>query len=356
MKKAFIVLLVCFMTIGCEDNFSPEQDPGSPAASLGDGTAGTTRVEVILDLNFPKKGQRGRAKGPAPAVSPSDQQPASAQPDTEQGSETAVVAASESDADQSGEEDSTAVVETAVAAPSEESDALAESKQLDILVYLGHKQVGKCWKYFSHSIGKVGFLSPINKLADWQLSVSFSSDSKLYKFRRPGNYYLARKRNFFGGPPISVLKKKDIGGFYGYKNLNEADESLAETIDTEYYRRSYYDEVGGDHPPLGKPVFGKYPPEDPLSGLNSLLERNPKDFVREGATTFVLLFEYGKYRYTQQEWDNFSRQHEGIHFINLSSRIGAVSDHEGIDWIPCEADHKVAKHLVKYILGEIQDQ
>ena len=319
MKKIVIVLLVCFMAMGCDDNesFSPEQDPGSQAASLGDGIDGTVLVEVTLDLNSPQKTRRARAgerKKPEPESAP--KQPVSAQPDKAEEGE-AVAASSDLDREERPEE--RAVVETpeVVDASLKDSDS---GLKADIFFYLGHKKVGKCWSYVSSSIEKSGFLSHINKNLDWQLSVAFAShDPKLYKFRRHSNYYLARKKNFFGGPPISVLKKKDIGGYYGYKSLGETDESLAETIGTEYYRRSYYDTAGGDIPPLGKPVFGSHPPEDPLSGLTRLIERNPRDFIRGSAKTFVVLFEYGNYRYTQQEWENFSRAHEGIHFISLSS-------------------------------------
>ena len=167
----------------------------------------------------------------------------------------------------------------------------------------------------------------------------------LYKFRRSTHFYLTRKK----GKAISVFKKKDIGGYHGSKSLSEADKSLGWTILNEYIRRSHYDIR--ETPPPGEPVFDRPPDENPLLGLHRLLDRNPHGFVRGDSNTFVVLLDFGRYGYAQQEWEDFSRAHQGIQFVAVSSRRnGVVSKKDNLDWITCGDDPDVAKTLAEYIL------
>lgn len=329
LKSAAFILSISFLMAGCSpltESFSP--DPKK------DGDQNPKReVRVNFTVGFVDDG-RGGPSGRGPGGSPGS---GSGRPGDGSGGSTDTPG----DGYRGGGHDG-------------DGGAASRRAQVDIFFYLGHKKVGNCWSYLSHSIEKTGFLSHINKKLNWQVSMAFSSRPEIYLFRRRGDLPLVRDAGFlgFGGKRIYVLKRGDIGGYLGYKSLSEADESLGWTIANEYYRRPRYDVK--EPKMLGDMVFPpqSWPPVDPLSGLNNLLEDNPRDFVRSHAKTFVVLLEYGKYRYTQQEWSNFARQHKGIHFINLSSRKGAVSDHAGLDWIPCGYSD-VAHRLAEYIQGHV---
>ena len=236
-------------------------------------------------------------------------------------------------------------------------DSTVKGPNIDILFYLSHKDDGRCWDYLSSSIERVGFLSHIGK-SNWQVSMAFSVRPKLQEFRRKGDLPLVRNASFFKGDVIFVLKRKDIGGYHGYRSLGEADESLGWSILNEYIRRPHTDVK--EPKKRGEMVFplGRRPVENPLAGLHNLLESeggDPRNFIRDNAHSFVVLLEFGRYGYTQQNWEDFSRAHQGIQFVAVSSRRnGVVSKRDNLDWIPC-GNSEVAKILAEYIVNKVPE-
>lgn len=233
-----------------------------------------------------------------------------------------------------------------------EKDLLEEESgpRTNILFYLGSKGDGNCWNDLSHSIDEVGFFSQIEDF-NWQSVVAFYSyDPKLYQFRRTLSQNLGVEGNWTGwdAKPVYVLQK-------GLFSKDKNDEYLKHTITTEYVR-NIHDHYGAKGTKwAGEPQFPwphqpKNLPEDPLSGLQKLLNDNPYNFVRSKSKTVVVLLEFDNYHYTSEEWKDFVEQHEDTWFVALSSRRGMAANHshENLDWIPC-GDSEIAVKLADFI-------
>ena len=249
----------------------------------------------------------------------------------------------------------------------------AAGDAIDILFYLskynGDRRMGECLAHFGQSAKENGFFSHL-KEKDWQVSFSlFSENPKLFALEKSGT--MVDKNQSSGAArffktvlilPLVLSFERNYVLTHGRYSADEAEKIFYDSITPYRYvdinglsvANSEYISNAYDTPKLSLGISSDV--DDPLAGLQKLLDGNEHGFFRESSKTFVVIIDHGRFpHYISEEWDQFFSGKQS-HFIFMIPRrsaaphvIQAIEEKEGIDWRPfCEGD-QIASDLAKHI-------
>jgi len=203
-----------------------------------------------------------------------------------------------------------AEVETEVVSDGDGADSLASTK-VNILFYMRGRN-SQCVQELNRHYTQSGFLSKLDNL-DWQ--VSFSYYSKGHETS------ILPLQSGFGKPVptkwLSLKPKYDYTLSRGEYSERKSKYFLHNTLKVML--------DNGRQQQNNVPNKGKHL-DDPLSGLEYILNENPKNVLREDAFTIVLFMDYDFPYYSAARWKQFFTEHTDVSIIAIGKRSSNVSN------------------------------